>query len=67
LHNKGVNAIVVCTDVFFEMASVEASDLGCPSLPIISVPHPLGGIPESEVRQKGKEAADKIIEIFQVG
>jgi hypothetical protein len=41
-----------------------AQSKGMPDLPIVTVPHPMGGIQAEEVKQKTDMVTDKIIEVL---
>ena len=50
--------MTICSDRFKFLAQIEADSLGMPELPLVLVPHPIGGINANEVIQK----ADGIVE-----
>ena len=50
--------VTVCTNRFEVLARVTATSMGMPNLPLVIVPHPVGGISPEEVKAK----ADSIIE-----
>jgi hypothetical protein len=45
------------------MGTVQAAALGFPDLPVVVVPHPIGGLKPEEVRQKADQALDNVIRI----
>jgi hypothetical protein len=47
-----VPTVVIGTDEFIELARLEARNRGIAGLPVVTVPHPLGGIPEVDVLKK---------------
>ena len=49
--------------MFKSIARVNARALGLPQLPIIAVPHPLGGITAQEVKIKAEESLDEVLKM----
>ena len=49
LRKRGVRTAVVCTEPFLKLAQAQARTFGVPDLPIIMIPHPLGGISIEQV------------------
>jgi len=58
---------VVGTREFRPLALAEARARGLVDLPIVSVPHPIGGIPEAIVRGKADEGAATVLETYRRG
>jgi hypothetical protein len=52
-----VPTVVIGTDEFVELARLESRNRGLASLPLVLVPHPLGGIGEEDVLKKVDRAA----------
>jgi len=61
LEARGVPTIVLATDEFVELATLESNNRGVPGLPLAIVKHPLGGIPEGEVLLKVDAALDAVV------
>ncbi|MFH1650663.1 MAG: hypothetical protein ABID87_00950 [Chloroflexota bacterium] len=57
----GVPAVAVVTTHFTNLAKVVAKSLGVPNAAIVSVPHPLGGIPPAEARAKADTMLEEVI------
>jgi hypothetical protein len=64
LENKGIPVATICTEEFVILGVNAAQSSGMPDLPIVTVPHPVGGIKAEEVRQKADMVVDKIIAIL---
>jgi hypothetical protein len=64
LENKGIPVATICTEEFVTLGVNAAQSSGMPDLPIVTVPHPVGGIKAQEVRQKADMVVDKIIEVL---
>ena len=62
LEQRGVPTVVMGTFEFEALARLEAKNRGIAALPLALVPHPLGGIPEDEVKKKADLALDVVLE-----
>ena len=51
---------MIGTDEFVELARLESKNRGLPELPLVLVPHPLGGIAEADVLRKVDPAALRV-------
>lgn len=58
----GVPVVAIVTTYFTQLAKVTANSLGVPDLPIVSVPHPLGGIPVNEAQAKADALVDEVVQ-----
>lgn len=67
LEELGIPTVLVCTDAFVPLAKAEAAALGLPNMRIVSIPHPLGGLLEQEVRAKARAVAPSVIEALVGG
>ncbi len=56
LERTGIPAVVVTTTAFEPLARHEAHTLGIENLPLLVVPHPLGGEPPERVAEKAAAA-----------
>jgi hypothetical protein len=52
---------VIGTFEFAELARLESKNRGIETLPLALIPHPLGGIPEDEVKKKADLAIDAVL------
>jgi predicted dienelactone hydrolase len=59
--------VIVGTDEFQELARLESRNRGLPGLPLVLVPHPLGGIGEAEVLAKAEAAAPLVVQALDAG
>lgn len=64
LEKQGTPTATVNTDEFARLGQSEARSLGMPALPITTVPHPMGGIPEDDVREHARAAVPTIVELL---
>lgn len=56
LRKRGVRTAVLCTEPFLKLAQSQAKTFGVPDLPIILIPHPLGGISVEQVEGRAHVA-----------
>lgn len=61
LEAAGIPSVSVITDPFAFKARAEVKALGCPSLPIQVLPHPIGQISDEEMRAITDEAYDEVV------
>ena len=67
LEQRGVPTVVMGTFEFEALARLEAKNRGMETLPLALVPHPLGGIPEDEVRKKADLAIEAVLKALIAG
>jgi hypothetical protein len=63
MENRGVPTVMVCTDEFSQLGRNEAESLGLPYLPIVLVPHPLGGQKQDQILEKAKKSIEQVIDV----
>jgi predicted dienelactone hydrolase len=61
LRHKGVAAAVICSEPFVRLAKARAAIAGVPDLPLIVIPHPLGGATQDEVKARAEVAMSQLI------
>ena len=61
LEKSGKPTVTVCSNRFEVLAKATAAGLGMPNLPLVVVPHPIGGISAEEVIAKADSILDKVI------
>ena len=54
-------AVVLGTDAFVSLAAAAAAALGMPHLPLVAVPHPLGGVAPARIRAKAEVVVDQVL------
>jgi len=65
LTKRGVVAAVVCSDSFMKLGSAQAKVFGVPGLPLLKIPHPLGGLSLEKVRERAETALPQLIETIK--
>jgi hypothetical protein len=61
LEKLGVPTVTLCTDAFLGLAKEEARTLGMPDLPLVIVPHPLGGESLERIQARAQNAVAGVI------
>lgn len=61
LERQGRPTVTICTNKFEYLAHATAAALGMPNLPLVVIPHPVGGISPEEVKMKADTVFDKVI------
>ncbi len=65
LTKRGVIAAVVCSESFMKLGSAQAKVFGVPDLPLLKIPHPLGGLSLDKVRERAETALPQLIETIK--
>jgi len=64
LQKRGTATAVVCSEPFFRLAKAQAAAGGVPDLPLIVIPHPLGGTSLEVVRSRAEIACRQLEQII---
>ena len=65
LRKRGLIAAVVCSDPFMRLAQTQARTFGVPDLPLLRIPHPLGGIDVEQVKTRAAVALPKLLDLVK--
>jgi hypothetical protein len=65
LRKRGVSAAVICSGPFVKLGQTQSRVFGVPDLPIIVIPHPLGGISLEAVRGRAEAAIPQLLELLR--
>jgi hypothetical protein len=65
LRKRGVGSAVICSGPFVKLGQAQSRVFGVPDLPLIVIPHPLGGIALDEVRGRAEVAIPKLINLLK--
>jgi len=65
LARRGIPAIVVCSAPFAHLAKTQARIFGVPDLPMVVIPHPLGGLSSEEIQGRAHHALPQIMELVE--
>ena len=55
---------MICTDQFIASAAAQAAICGNPDYPFVVVPHPIGSLTATELRERAKSAVPQVIDIL---
>ncbi|AUV80809.1 hypothetical protein C2R22_03335 [Salinigranum rubrum] len=64
LERRGTPTATVNSDEFVTLGQAEARALGLPGLPLVTVPHPMGGVPEKEVRERARAVVSEVVAVL---
>ena len=65
LSKRGVAAAVICSEPFLGLAKTQARVFGVPDLPIILIPHPLGGLDLKGVKTRAEVAIPQAVRLVR--
>jgi hypothetical protein len=65
LRKRGLVTAVVCSDPFLKLGQAQAKTFGVPDLPLLRIPHPLGGIGLEQVKGRVDAALPKFIALVK--
>ena len=65
VRRRGPMTAVVCSEAFLKLAQNQARVFGVADLPLIVIPHPLGGIAMPEVRSRAERALPQLLDLMR--
>ena len=65
LRKRGLLTAVVCSDPFLKLGEAQARTFGVPDLPLLRIPHPLGGIDLAQVEGRAQAALPRLLELVK--
>ncbi len=65
LRKRGLVTAVICSDPFLKLGQAQARTFGVPDLPLLRIPHPLGGIDLEQVKGRAEAALPKLLELVK--
>jgi hypothetical protein len=63
LRKRGLVTAVLCSGPFLKLGQNQARTFGVPDLPLIQIPHPLGGLDLNSVRGRADVAVQQIVDL----
>ncbi len=66
LEERGLPTAIICTDEFGQLGRSEAASLGMPALPMVQVPHPLGGQKHEAIMEKAEKALAQVVQMLTI-
>ncbi len=65
LRRRGPMTALICSDAFLNLARTQARVFGVPDMPLIVIPHPLGGIAMAEVKSRAGRALPQLLDLIR--
>jgi hypothetical protein len=65
LRKRGLAAALVCSEPFVKLAKTQARVLGIPDLPLMLIPHPLGGLSLDKVQERANVAIPQVADLIR--
>ncbi len=65
LRKRGLITAVVCSDPFMKLGQAQARTFGVPDLPLLRIPHPLGGIDLENVKSRVAAALPALLDLVK--
>jgi len=65
LRKRGLVTAVICSGPFLKLGQAQARVFGVPDLPLIVIPHPLGGLSLEGVKGRAEVAIPKVIDLLK--
>jgi hypothetical protein len=65
LRRRGLVTAVVCSGPFMKLGRTQARVFGVPDLPLLEIPHPLGGLRLDEVKGRADVALEQFLKLVK--
>ena len=65
LRKRGLATAVIYSGPFRKLGETQARIFGVPELPLIEIPHPLGGVSIDEVRERAEVAVPVFVDLIR--
>jgi hypothetical protein len=65
LRKRGLITAVVCSTAFLKLGQTQARIFGVPDLPLLVIPHPLGGLDLESVRGRAEIATPQFLKLIE--
>jgi len=65
LRKRGLVTAVICSEPFLTLGRNQSRVFGVPDLPLLLIPHPLGGLDLHGVKGRAQHAIPQVIEIIK--
>jgi hypothetical protein len=65
LAKRGLTTAVICSEPFQSLGKNQARVFGVPDLPLVMIPHPLGGLSLEQVEGRALIAIPKVVELIR--
>ena len=65
LRKRGLVTAVICSDPFLKLGKTQARVFGVAELPLVMIPHPLGGLSLEHVKERAAVAIPQVINLIR--
>jgi hypothetical protein len=65
LRKRGLVTAVILSEPFLKLGKNQSRVFGVPDLPLLLIPHPLGGLDLEGVRGRAQHAVPQVVEIIK--
>ncbi len=65
LRKRGVVTAVICSEPFAKLGKAQSRVFGTPELPLMMIPHPLGGLSIEQVEGRALIAIPQILAVIR--
>ena len=65
LRKRGLVTAVVCSTAFRKLGETQAKIFGVPDLPLLLIPHPLGGLDIDSVKGRAEVATPQLVTLIK--
>jgi len=65
LRKRGLTTAVICSDPFMKLGQAQARVFGVPDLPLLQIPHPLGGLAIDQVKARAEHVLPQFVKLLK--
>ena len=65
LRKRGLITAVVCSTAFQKLGQTQAKIFGVPDLPVLVIPHPLGGLDLESMKARAAVAMPQLVRLIK--
>lgn len=65
LRKRGLTTAVICSGPFMKLGQAQARVFGVPDLPLLQIPHPLGGVSIEQVQARAEIAVPLFVQLVK--
>lgn len=65
LRKRGLATAVIVSDAFLKLGKTQARVFGVPDLPLLLIPHPLGGLSLEQVEGRAARAIPQVLKLLK--
>jgi hypothetical protein len=65
LTKRGIAAVAICSEPFQHLGRGQARVFGVPDLPLVVIPHPLGGLSLEQIEGRAHHAVPQLVEVVK--